>query len=299
MVIAVDEDGVRMAHVDRAGGGRAQVTDWAVLSRQDYDADFEKLAKDRDMQRYPCSTLLRLGEYQMLLVDAPSVARDELKSAIRWKVKDMLDYHIDDATIDVLEIPANPGTGAKNASMYAVVARNDVVRREIKQFEQAGIALTIIDIPEMAQRNIADRVANPATAAAMLFFDETGGLLTLSHGGELYGTRRLEVSSRQLLEADAERRGYYVERIATEVQRSADHFDRQYSGLQIGELLLAPHEDSANLAEELSPNFDMPVRDVGLTEIFDFAGEPPHDALAQQKLFHVLGAALRTEAVAL
>ena len=41
----------------------------------------------------------------MLVVDAPKSA-GRVKTAIRWRIKDLLDYRVDDATIDVLDISA-------------------------------------------------------------------------------------------------------------------------------------------------------------------------------------------------
>ena len=60
----------------------------------------ERLAKELGFGRYQCSTLLAPGEYQILMVDAPNVPQAELKTAIRWRIKDMLDYHVDDATAE-------------------------------------------------------------------------------------------------------------------------------------------------------------------------------------------------------
>ena len=54
----------------------------------------EKVAKELRVDRYHCATLLQPGDYQLLAVETPVVPRDELKSAIRWRIKDMLDYKI-------------------------------------------------------------------------------------------------------------------------------------------------------------------------------------------------------------
>src|SRR5688572_10296179 len=61
------------------------------------------LAKELGFERYRCSTVLPMGEYQLLLVDTPGVPAAELKTAVRWRIKDLLDYRIDEATVDFLE----------------------------------------------------------------------------------------------------------------------------------------------------------------------------------------------------
>src|SRR5256885_10413361 len=107
--------------------------------------------------RSQCSTMLRSGEYDMVLVEAPSVPRAEMKSALRWKVKDMVDYPMDEATIDFLDIPLAEGGGTEGRiqQLYAVLARKEIIRQRIRKFDEAGIPLAVIDIPETAQRNIA------------------------------------------------------------------------------------------------------------------------------------------------
>ena len=41
----------------------------------------------------------------MQLVEAPSVPATEVKSAVRWELKDLLDYPVDAATVDVADVP--------------------------------------------------------------------------------------------------------------------------------------------------------------------------------------------------
>ena len=52
------------------------------------------------------STSLQIGDYTVLSVDSPDVPPAELRSAIRWQIKDLIDYHIDDAVLDVFDAPA-------------------------------------------------------------------------------------------------------------------------------------------------------------------------------------------------
>jgi len=63
-------------------------------------------------------------------------------------------------------------------------------------------------------------------------------MLTISFRGELLLTRRLEVTSVQL--GQREHGDHYRERVATEITRSLDIFDRQRLSVGVGELLLAP-----------------------------------------------------------
>src|SRR5882724_11760750 len=64
-----------------------------------------RVTRELKLGRYQCSTMLRAGEYDILLVDEPNVPRAEMKSALRWKVKGMVDYSMDGTTLDFLTVP--------------------------------------------------------------------------------------------------------------------------------------------------------------------------------------------------
>src|SRR6266850_1315246 len=54
--------------------------------------------------------------------------------AVEKRIKDLLDYHVDDATLDVLDIPPESGPAGRTHSMYAVAARNEVIKERVKTF---------------------------------------------------------------------------------------------------------------------------------------------------------------------
>jgi MSHA biogenesis protein MshI len=162
----------------------------------------ENLRRETDIDDHDVTTLLAPGEYQMLLVDAPNVPVDEMKTAVRWKIKDGLNYHIDDATVDMVRIPASKYASGRPQSLYAIAASNSIIQERIRLFDEAKIGLDVIDIPEMAQRNIAKLFERDDRALVVLAFDDYGGLMTFSAGGELYLSRRIEIGVGQLLDAD-------------------------------------------------------------------------------------------------
>ena len=259
----------------------------------------ERASKDLKAANFRCATMLAGGEYQMLTVDAPNVPRDELKTAVRWRLKDMLDFHVDDATIDVLDIPVDASGMARGHSMFAVAARNAVIQARQALFADADMELTVIDIPEMAQRNISAVLETEGRGLAMLSFDGDGGLLTITFKGELYLSRRIDVTLQQLLEPDTDKQQACFDKITLELQRSLDHFDRQFNYVNVLKLLLAP-TGAPGLHEYLAANLYMPVEAMGLEDVFDLSKAPALlDVEQQRRFFLTLGAALRHEEVAL
>jgi MSHA biogenesis protein MshI len=299
MAISTDPDAIRLAHIERPAQGKPRVDHWGTVKLDDKDgAELQRAAQEYKLASYRCATLLHPAEYQLLMVDAPNVPREELKAAIRWRVKDLLEYHVDDATLDVLDIPIDKDAEGQSHYMYAVAAKNEIVQKQIARFERAKIALQAIDIPETAQRNIAELYASAQRGIGMLTFDRSGGLFTLSFDGDLYLARRLDLSWHHLSAAGADQRQAYFERIGVELQRSLDHFERQYRNISLSELLLGPMPEDIGLLAFLGSQLYLPLRQIDLGDALEFSGADM-DVDQQWQFLHVLGAALRAEAKAL
>jgi MSHA biogenesis protein MshI len=271
--------------------------DVSVLSR---------LRGDLQLDRYRCTTLLKSGDYQMIQVEAPNVLPSELRTAMRWRLKDMIDFPVDEATVDAVSIPGSEGAPGRPAQMIAVAARNQVIAAAVKPFNDADITLEIIDVPEFAQRNIARCVEPEGRGVTMLSLDDRGGLLTFTSGGELYYHRRIDVTLASLRGAAAGDRGEGAdlrmelegpnERLLIEVQRSLDHFERQFPRVQVAKLVLAPAPGAEALRGYLGGRLELPVELLQLSEVMEFPDIAELNEPARQAQFlPAIGAALRQE----
>jgi MSHA biogenesis protein MshI len=296
LAASLGETRVDFAHA-RFAGGKPIVTAFGSRTREGEKHAAEKFAHDLHVDRYDCSALLAPNDYQVLMVEAPNVPREELKGAIRWKIKDMVDYHVDDATVDVLDIPLTDAT-ARNHMMYAVAARNELLQGRIREFEEAGIPISVIDIRETAQRNVAALYESAERGIALAYFSDSWGLLTINYKRELYLARRLDFGLQQLAGPEAAQDGGALERMVVEIQRTLDHFERQYRGIAVSRLLLAPTPSDIGLAEFLRTRLGIESHAVELGDSVSFEARTP-DRETQWRLFHHFGAALRQEAVAL
>ncbi|MEI7456478.1 MAG: pilus assembly protein PilM [Nitrosomonadales bacterium] len=258
-------------------------------------AYLERLKRESELGSEACTTLLAAGEYQIMLMEAPTVPDNELKTAMRWKIKDSLTYPVDEAAVDVLRIPVNKNRPEHSQSLFAIAAHNEVIKKRMALFEQAKLALSIIEIPETAQRNVARLFEQPDRALALLAFDEQGGLLTFTADGELYLSRRIEITLPQLRDANATLREQYRDRVELELQRSLDYFDRQFNHLSLSRILLSAPDDSGLLGYLIS-TVGMTVEGVDLSQVLDISAVP---ALADSEfaamVLPTLGAALRQE----
>jgi MSHA biogenesis protein MshI len=97
--------------------------------------------------------------------------------------------------------------------------------------------------------------------------------------------------------ADDDRRGMLFERIALDVQRSLDNFDRIYSAVPLSHLLVAPIPGVDGFSSYLSANLTVPVVPLELASVVDIGAVPALlDPLRQFQSLRAIGAALREEA---
>ena len=287
---------VGLARIDRAADAKPTLSLCASLPADPAAETLARVRREYGLARSACVTLMAQGDYQLQMMEAPNVPEAELRSAVRWRLKDVLDYPPDAATVDVIRVPTGPNAPLRGGSVYAVAARNERIAETMAKFSEAKLLLKAIDIPEMAQRNVASLYEVPERAVAMLSLSAQGGLLTFSAAGELYLARSIDVGAAQLQHADGELRGQLFERVVLEIQRSLDHFDRQFSHLPVSKLVLAPLPEEIELQVRLSASLDVEVEQVRLQDRIDISAVPELASAAMQAdQFLTIGAALREE----
>lgn len=253
------------------------------------------VAADYGLKRKPCTTVLDQADYSLLLTEAPDVPPDELRAAMRWRIKDLIDFHINDATIDVFDVPGERVAG-RARPLYVVAARSAVIQKRVDLLDTAGVDLQVIDIVEMAQRNLAALLPEDARGVALLSFSVTGGLLTITKQGELYLSRNLDIGLDALTQSP-EPAGYF-DRIVLEVQRSLDYYDSHFRQPPVSGLVLAPlSRPVAGLEEHLRANLSLSVSVMDLSQLLDFRAE--FDLPARARCLIAIGAALRREEITL
>jgi MSHA biogenesis protein MshI len=300
LAVELGADTVSLAHVVPEGGKPAvefaEERPWNAADPK----SLERVVRELGVKRFQCTTLLRPDEYQILLVEAPAVKPEELKSAVRWRIKDMIDYHVDDATIDVLDVPVPAAAGQRGHYMYTVAARNATIRATVDRFTAAGMPLAVIDIPDTAQRNVAALLESDQRAVVALTFDGHGGLITVNFNGELYLSRRLDITAAQLAESSDEVRERLFDRVLVETQRSLDHCERTYAFFALGRLVLGPLPGADALREHLAANLYLPLEPIDLAEVVRLPATASDWTPAEHaKWLKLIGAGLRVEKKAL
>lgn len=296
--ICLGAHGVSLACVSRGAGDVPRLTAVAQAAATPADAwtELSRLADEHKLSRCRTNALVSSDQYHLMLVEAPDVPPDELRSAIRWRIKDLLNFHVDDATIDVFEIPDQKSQSGR--LMYAVAAKTPRIKEMIQGVEESGLNLRIIDLPEMAIRNVAGLIDGDVRGLASLYLGVDRGLIVITRQGTLFLARNVEVGEDQLAAASDDERTLLLETIALELQRSMDYYDSHFQQPPVGSIALMPTAvDLPFLGQHLESSLGVNVQSVDLNELLD-CPQPVERALQARCLLSI-GAALRREEVAL
>ena len=292
------ENGISLVRVLREPGRlpRVMACEFRPLNgAEEQDRVLARLVAEFSLKRSRCTTVLNPEEYTLLLTEAPDVPPDELRSAVRWRIKDLIDFHLDDAAIDVFDVTAANAPG-RTRSMYVVAARNTAIQRRVDLCDTAGVGLDVIDIPEMAQRNLAAIVPEDVRGMVMLTLGSQRGLITITRQGELFLSRRVEIGA-DSLKAAGDRYPYF-DQIVLEIQRSLDYFDSHFRQAHVDNLVLSPSANGVpGLVDYLNSNLNIKGRILNLSDVVQF--EPEWADTLAGPAWTALGAALRHEEKAL
>lgn len=168
------------------------------VERQGVDSmeDFVRRLQGLGLKGFEARIMLRPEQYQLLQIEAPAVAPEELRLAARYQIREMLQTHVDDVTLDVMRVGDGQQKGAGH--LFVVAATNAVVRGVLDLGGSMDWTVTVIDIQETAQRNLQSALAGhdghaDRANAALVLVNGHQAVLTISANEELFYARRFEL----------------------------------------------------------------------------------------------------------
>lgn len=294
-----------------------------------YASTLQSISGSFPINQFSCNSSVASGQYELLLVDAPNVESSELKQAVRWRIKDQLPYHIDDAVIDVFEIPGQQSTRAK--LMYVVASQKQDLEQQSSLFKQIGMTIECIDIYELAQRNIAAILPEDKDGLVTLKLNEEDGLLTITRNGTLYLTRKIDIGYERLMqilmpdledeielsldevdgleetsENDAmhvsenesmllgEQSRVIIDEVILEIQRSLDYYVSHFNQRAVNKIVLAPLvKEVPGMVNYISEMLGIRTEIINFNDYFEIS--KPLNNEIQARSFYAIGLALRQE----
>lgn len=286
-----------LARVSRLEDGAISVTARLLDSPANDEGWADSAASqvaEMGLGRAPASAVLPPEAYQLQLVELPNVPAEELRSAVRWRIRDLIDYSLDEAVVEVFEMPRHTNSAGTRTG-YAVLSRNDDVLQHVDLANQADLHMDVIDIPELCIRNIAVRLPQDKNGVAFMHLVEECGFLTVTRQGVLHLIRRIDTGNRLLAEAahDAFLLQERIAGIALEVQRSLDYYESHYDCQPITEIVLGPGVAVDSLESALAEQLGLTVNPFRLDDLFRMENDLSIEE--QGNCLLAVGAALRSD----
>ena len=243
--------------------------------------------------RMPVSTVLRPDDYQLALVEAPEVPPAELRAAMRWRLKDSIDFRVEEAVIDVFDVP-DQNRGGHGRMMYAVAARRTAVNAHTQALA-ATPGFDAIDVPELCLRNLAALLPMASAGVALLHLGETAANIVLVRGKTFYLARHVDLPAGNGTAATGGHTGRIdAAGVVLELQRSLDYYERHFDQPPITRIAVSPAGSRADeLARELGRETGFEVGTLDLNALLSC--KTPIEPSAQASCLLAVGAALREE----
>lgn len=260
-----------------------------IRSPQHLSESLAGQVENLNLQGTPCNAVLAPRDYNLYLVEAPAVEPEEMRAAVRWKVKDLLDMPLDDVAIDIFPVPDDAFNG-RSRMLYVVASAKSRITSVIELCKSAKLELAAIDIPEMAMKNISMQFSDQRNSQAFIALKTNGSNMNITRNGSLYLARTVNTHVPPDVMGTADW-SMLRDRLVLEIQRSLDYYENQMGQMPVNELVIAPRPDGdmlvKSLAEVLPVKVSMLEYDLRLESAPDISAETKHACL------FAVGAALR------
>lgn len=197
LVLAWDGETFAYVQAKAASGGQFEILKIGAQRKGNQSAeDFVHRIQALELQGAQVHAVLKPAQYQLLQIDAPAVPPEEMRAAARYQIREMVESHLDDITIDVMRVGDGEQKGAGH--LFVVVATNAVLREVTDLAKSMQWPLVVVDIAENAQRNLQSTLAQrdgmgQSATAALVVLSPRMAVLTITANEELFYSRRLEL----------------------------------------------------------------------------------------------------------
>lgn len=202
-----------------------------ILACQYFEADLNlqqnnlsAFIASNQLQHVDCYAVLSREDYRLILIEKPKVADNETGESVRWLIKDLIDFPLEEAVVDFFPAPVRTGQSAK---IYVVVARLQWLNTLAGMIKTASLNLKAINIAALAIRNILSSLHITGIGNSAIFLTQEGEYchILVVKDRLIYLERKLEFGSQS--ESNAQMFEDFCNRLVTELQLSIDFYQNR------------------------------------------------------------------------
>lgn len=250
----------------------------AIAQLADAGVTLREQSRGLGLGSVPCNVVLAPALYSLSLVERPDVPGDELKEAVRWRLQDTLDFPVEQAAIDVFELPQS--ASRDRAMVFVVALQRDALKRMLDIVHGAGINAVSVDVTELALRNVAHGLyPEPDRSMALLRLTAGSGVINVSRSDELFLSRRISGIPAELSQDAWDG---FSDRLLLQVQRSIDYYESAMGQPPCNALIVSTTEGwQDKVCEHLNDMLPLAVRSLRdeLSALYDITLHNPEPQL--------------------
>ena len=260
--VAIGPDGMMVAHVD--SNQDLAFCKWFAHA-EDNEQVLSHLVDKQGWKDVPCSLVLHPLYYKLMQAEAPEVEQSEMADAVRWRLKELLDFPVEDAAIEYFMLPEDAYRGRQKV-LYAAALRKDALQNLVDPMQSCGLNIDCIEISELALNNLVCRIPAERGGFAVLQLQETGGYISMVEDGQIYLCRRFEIGLNKFSEGESSVQT--LDALLLEIQRSLDFYDSQLGKGAISKIYYpALPGTNVDIGEYLSGQlFGMGIEELNLSQ---------------------------------
>ncbi|EKE01702.1 MAG: hypothetical protein ACD_21C00072G0025 [uncultured bacterium] len=141
-----------------------------------------------NLKKTTCNWVLHPDQYHLTLVNTPNVPQFEYKNAVRWQVKDIISYPLEDVAIEIFyrdDLEKRP------KKIYVVAAQSSFLQKTIGVIKECHLQPTAIDIREFAIRNLVTNLVPENELVGFLDITEESCLVVIVQQNRIQFVRQV------------------------------------------------------------------------------------------------------------
>jgi MSHA biogenesis protein MshI len=160
--------------------------------------------------------------YQIIQLEKPAIAEQELVAALPWQIKDLTDIDLGEMVLDYIDLPAAPGQPDK---INVVVSIKSELQELVALVSRDKLNLQRILIEEWLIHELVDYADH--AALVLMHQPDQDVLLQVIRQGQLQFSRRLRGFNRLHQYSESELQQGVFDNLLLEIQRSMDYIESQ------------------------------------------------------------------------
>lgn len=217
-----------------------------------------------NLKKTNCSWVLDPSQYHISFVNTPKVPKNEYKDAVKWQLKNIINYPVEDTAIDVFYSEEG---GSAPSKIYTIVAKKSFLQEIANIIQSCGLQLTAIDVREFAIRNLVAFLAKAGESIGFMSITEDSSLLVVVQSDNVLFVRRMLVGLKRVIADNGKE-------LTIELQRSFDYCASELKQTLPEKLFIQPTKNINEAMErQLAQNLQKEVIMLDLAKII-FCDKP-------------------------